>query len=290
MRKCLFALAMCLMVVIGSPARAEEASEALGFIISYDLRGADARRGTAVVREGAELAPKLWMPLFAGDTVFVRDPESSILLDIADGTRVEVKGIERRFTLSATVTSAGMWQFVTQIAELFGDSEEEDAPTNMMSKGDRSLDVPMAARGPNYIVSVAEPLWVGWRGGKGPYRLSVEVEGVRQPLGEYAETEAAIAVPKNAGSRFALIIEDSRGGRVRIAFHLRKQVPGLPEEIAREAPRLGAGQAIVAAWLAAQENGAWRFEAARVLRAVSRDDKTAARLLVALTEGWRPHQ
>jgi hypothetical protein len=277
-------LAFCLELAIGRAAFAQEPAEAAGFIIAYDLKGADMARGTVVIHNGEELRPKLWMPVFPGDTVFIRDAASSIVLDMAKGGRIEVEGAEQRFTVGERGAGEGAWEIVTQIAELFSGEEGKDAPTNLISKGDKTLRVPMAVHGLNFIVRDTRPVWIAWRGGKAPYKLALDFAGVQEMLGTQAEREIEFRIPKRAPDRFALLIEDPLGKRVRVAFALRKNPPEVPGDVARAA----AAQAVEAAWLATQDDGAWRIEAARGLREQP-SDKAAANLLSALADGWRPH-
>jgi hypothetical protein len=290
MKYLVLVLSLCVQLGLGCSARAEDAGDAAGYIIAYDLKGGDHNRGTVVIHNGQELPPKLWMPLFAGDTVFIHDAASSVVVEIAQGGRVEVKGERQRFTIGENAPGDGAWQILTQIAELFSSEEGEDAPTNLISKGGESLSVPMAVRGPNFILSDERPVWVAWRGGKGPYNLTLDVDDVRQVLGNQGETEIAIGIPKTVKDRFTLLIEDSLGKRVRIALYLRKSTPRMPQDLADQAARRGAEAAVSAGWLATHDDGAWRIEVARILRALPKDDKTAANLLLALANGWRPHE
>jgi hypothetical protein len=64
---------------------------------------------------------------------------------------------------------------------------------------------------------------------------------------------------------------------------LRKAPPKTPDKVkARE----NDGE-VAAIWLAAQQNGAWRFEALRQLRAMPQNDATTG-LIAALEKGWMP--
>jgi hypothetical protein len=288
MKHILLAVIAPFLLALAPAAYAEDAAEAAGYVIAYDLKGVDLQRGTAVIRNGQELPPKLWMTLLEGDTVFIHDPASSIVLDVANGGRIEVKGAKQRVTVGEGESSSGTWEIVTEIAELFSSEEGEDAPTNLMSKGDDSLAAPMAVRGPNFILRDERPVWVAWRGGKGPYNLAIDIDGVRTVLGTRTETEAEIAVPETAKSRFALLIGDAYGARLRIALKFRETLPEMPKDLADQAAQRGAAQAVLAGWLAAQDDGAWRIEVARLLRTMPKD-KTAQRLISALAEGWRPH-
>src|SRR6476660_2135683 len=118
-------VALILALLSAGAVRAEEPAAA-GFIISYELKGADLEKGTSVIRNGAELPPKVWMPLQAGDIVFTRDAASTVTIDMAEGGRVEVKGAKQRFTVSQHGSGDDSWGILTQIAELFGSEEGED--------------------------------------------------------------------------------------------------------------------------------------------------------------------
>src|SRR4029078_3008738 len=118
----------------------------------------------------------------------------------------------------------------------------------------------------------------------------IGADGARQSLGQTTETQVESALPKTSKNRFLFIVEDSLGNRVQIIFRFRKSARRAPAELIDQAERHGASQAVLAGWLAAQDDGAWRFEVARILRAMPKDDKTAANLLAALANGWRPHK
>ena len=71
--------------------------------------------------------------------------------------------------------------------------------------------------------------------------------------------------------------------QLRIAFEVRKALPQVPARIkAREA-----NGEVAAAWLAGLDDGAWRFEAVRQLRALPQNE-TITGLIAALEKGWLP--
>ncbi len=49
------------------------------------------------MRKGAELEAKLMMPLYDGDVVFVREPESTVVLELGPEQQVTVGGDAPRF-------------------------------------------------------------------------------------------------------------------------------------------------------------------------------------------------
>ena len=77
---------------------------------------------------------------------------------------------------------------------------------------------------------------------------------------------------------------DARKHKLRIAFELHNVAPKAPNEVTARDNR---GE-LEAVWLAAQQNGAWRFEAVRRLRALPQD-KLTADLIGALEKGWQPN-
>ena len=95
--------------------------------------------------------------------------------------------------------------------------------------------------------------------------------------------EIEVPIARISGSRFAVIVTDARKSKLRIAFELRKVAPEAPNEVKARDSR---GE-LEAVWLAAQQNGAWRFEAVRRLRALPQD-KLTADLIEALEKGWQP--
>ena len=58
------------LVLLAVPAAAQKAPA--GYVVSVALAGVDK---TAIVRGGSELVPKLMMPLYDGDVVFLRRAE-----------------------------------------------------------------------------------------------------------------------------------------------------------------------------------------------------------------------
>ena len=74
-----------------TPAQAQDVRPA-GYIMAYELKGVDAEKRTVVVRKGAELAPKLLMPVYDGDSVFIRDEESRVVLSLAGEGSLIVTG------------------------------------------------------------------------------------------------------------------------------------------------------------------------------------------------------
>ena len=264
--------------------------EAVAHIVEVALAGEDLAKGTVVVREGAELKPQIWMPLHDGDIVFVRDPKSQVLVDYGAGGRVEVGGKAMRVTVSADTAHGGeTWGLITAIGSLLAGEDDEEVPANLISKGEESaLQVPGANRTPNSLLRGEAPVWVAWSGGAAPFTVMLDAGGKESPLTPSGEREARFDIPKDAGQRVTLIITDAGKRSVRVPFRLRDKLPAPPPEVSGANAPEGLAPALLAAWLAGQDDGAWRLEAARMLRNADGDKPEFKRLSDALLAGWRP--
>ena len=274
-------LTFCFLVLgfLGQPALAQDSRPA-GYIMAYELKGVDAEKGTVVVRKGAELAPKLLMPLYDDDAVFIRDEASKITLSLAREGNLVVSGKLMRKDIAGEMSSGDDgFTIIEQIVDILTGDGDDDSFSVLVSKGGDEIAAPMAVRGRNYVLRSQAPLHVGWTGGEGPF--SVEVEGGKATV----QTTRTIDIPTNgfSGNRFSVIITDVRKRKLRIAFELKKALPKIPDKIKARENRGEVG----AVWLAGQQNGAWRFEAARQLRALA-PDKATSDLIAALGKGWLP--
>ncbi len=272
-----------------SPSFAVE-REAVAHIVEIDLAGDDLAKGTVVVRDGAEHKPQIWMPLYDGDVVFVRDPGSRVLVDYGAGGRVEVGDKAMRVTVSAETAHGGeTWGLITAIGSLLVGEEDEEVPANLISKGaEDTLLVPVANRGPNNLLRGDAPVWVEWSGGTAPFDVTLETAGKKTVLTPTGERAVKFAIPKDAGQRLALTITDAGKRSLRVPFRLRDKLPAAPAEIAKESANAGLMPALQAGWLAEQDDGAWRIEAVRLLRNTDGEKVEFTRLADALLAGWRP--
>lgn len=264
--------------------------EAVAHVVEVELAGEDLAKGTVIVREGAEHKPQIWMPLYDGDIVFVRDPKSRVLVDYGEGGRIEVGGKAMRVTVSAETAHGGeTWGLITAIGSLLAGEEDEEVPANLISKGDDgALQVPGANRTPNNLLRGDQPVWVAWSGGKTPFIVKLEVSGKETVLTPSSDREVRFDIPADAGQRLALIITDAEKRNVRVPFRLRDKLPAAPSDVLAESAPDGLSPALLAAWLAGQDDGAWRIEAARMLRNDAGGKAEFKRLANALLAGWRP--
>jgi hypothetical protein len=260
-----------------------------GYVVAVSLAGDDAAAKTAVVRMGKEIPAKLMMPVYSGDVVFLRDPLSRVSLELGGGETVDVGGNLARYNVSGEIpTGDDAWSVLTAIGEvLSGDTEE--IPENMASKGDeKSLTVPLAVHGPNFIAKGERKLWIAWRGGAGPFTVTAKTAAMDTSVPKTNAHDIEIPVPAGAGERLVVTIRDSGGQAATLRFRLQEAAPELPESLGKASPGHSANALLTAAWLASLDNGSWAVEAAQILHAQADKDQAAAALLARMVKGWKP--
>ncbi|MBC8038841.1 MAG: hypothetical protein H7X89_16680 [Rhizobiales bacterium] len=273
------------LFLLSSFVRAEPAPA--GYVVSVFLTGEDTIEKTAVVREGKELPPKLMMPLYSGDVVFVRDPASRVSLELGGGQTVDVGSTLQRYDVSGEIpTGDDAWSLFAAIGGVLAGGSEE-VPENMASKGD-SLTVPLAVHGPNLIVKTERKLWLAWQGGTGPFTVSAKLGAEEIAIAPTEKREIDVPLEAGAGDRLAITIRDSRQQIATVRFRLRDAAPALPDSLQKASPGPSAETLVTAAWLASVDKGAWAVEAAQILHAQAGKDQAAAALLARMVEGWKP--
>lgn len=278
-----FLCAVLLMFGLCIPAAAEDPRPA-GYVMAYELKGADAAKGTVIVRDGKELAPMLLMPLYDDDSVFIRDEASRITLSLAREGNFVVSGKLMRKEIAGEMPSGDDgFDIIEQIADILFGHDDDDSLSVLVAKGGDEMKAPLAVSGRNHVLRNSEPLRVSWTGGEGPFTVLVDEGRGGKPA---AETGRAVEIPLEeiSGSKFRVVVTDAKKRKLRIAFDLRKGAPKAPDEVKARENR-GEVEAI---WLAAQQNGAWRFEAVRQLKALLPQDKVTTDLIAALEKGWQP--
>jgi hypothetical protein len=83
---------MAAVAMLATPVSAQDGKTPAGYVVASRWRAATRRRSCATAGAG----PKLMMPLYAGDIVFVRDPASRIDLEIGGRGAVELRPLRGR--------------------------------------------------------------------------------------------------------------------------------------------------------------------------------------------------
>ena len=204
-----------LMIITAAGSQAAEDRAPAGYLVQMRLAGADAATKEVVIRGGSEITGKLMMPLYDGDVVFVRDPESSVGVELGDGTTLTLgQGLARIELKGEIDTGDGTLGILTAIAGVFS-GEGEQTPENMAAKGG-SLMMPMAIRGSNIILSGRKRLWLSWEGGKAPYDIALQkVNGqALKVMTIESATFGEVAIEPSIGQKFSVVITDSEGQKL----------------------------------------------------------------------------
>jgi hypothetical protein len=280
------ALASTALLLLALPGFAEPAPA--GYVMSIELHGQDAAQKTAIIREGKELPPKLMMPLYAKDVIFLRDAESKIGIEIDGGTEKEIAGANARFEVTGEVeTGDDAWSLITAVAAVIGGEEGEAVPDNMVSRGtEDELKIPMAVHGPNFLVGDGAPMWLAWSGGKAPYAVIVDVDGHASVHDKIALQEFEFAPPA-AAKRFTVTVKDADGRSAKVVMRYRKALPVPGDGLKGKLPEGDAKDLVYAAWLTSLRDGDWSIEAAQLLRKHAATDTRARALLEKIVQGWK---
>ena len=238
---------------------------------------------------GQELPPKLMMPLFAGDVIFLRDAHSRIAIELGDGKDVSVGGNLQRYEVKGEIpTGDDAWSVLSAIGNVLA-GDEEVPPENMVAKGDdRSIAVPLAAHGANFIAKGERKLWLTWTGGEAPFVVTVRQGDATTALPPVASRDAEVPVASHSGDRFSISIADAKGQAAAIRFRVRDAEPVAPVSVKSAAPGESVEALVMATWLMSQEDGAWAIEALQKLHAQAASNQAAAALLDRVIGGWQP--
>ncbi len=272
-----------LLIILGLTAGVARAagSTPAGYIVEILLIGEDKDRGTAVVRNKADLQPKLMMPLFAGDAVYVKDAKSHILIETGGGETITVGASSMRVEISGEIdTGGGTWNILAAIGGIFA-GDDGQAPENMVAKGG-GLKMPMARRNGNLLLAGRRKLWLGWLGGTAPFTVALMDQGVETQLASgITATATDLVLPEKMPDRFGLVLRDAAQQQVRLRFRFAGRLPRFEEELLPSVT----SRLAQAAFLTGQADGAWTVEAAQVLR--EGGGPAADALLAHVQSGWK---
>ncbi len=253
-----------------------------GYVVRLALAPADT---TAIVRDGRELAPKLLMPLYNGDVVLVRDPESRVEIEVGEGGRIEIGGTRLRYVVTGEIaTSDDAGAIFSAIAQIL-DGEKPGRMVANREKG--NLKLAMAVPGPNFLVKGERELWLAWAGGKGPFKVILEIDGRTKVFTLIRDREFTLHIPDGDLKRFEIVIKDSGGKLSRSTIRFRDVLPALPSALARAAPGETTATLAHAAYLTTLHEGDWTMEAAQMLHHRGASDDASAELLDRIVRGWK---
>jgi hypothetical protein len=264
-------------------------SPAAAFVTAIDLQGADSEAGTAVRRGQELIRPRLLMPLYEGDVVFLRDAASSIVLETDAGAEETVSGAGARFVVKQNNAAKGsLWDMLGAVADAVSGEDGDVAPDNMMTRDtDDVLTVPMAVRGANRVLADRRPVWIAWQGGKAPYKVRITTNDGTAVHEGIATKEFSFSLPTPSQQRLKITVEDAGGRRTSIIIRSSDKRPQ-PKFGVSDLKKTGAVVRLAAAaWLTSIDDGSWSLEAARMLREDGGADSRTTLLLAKIAAGWK---
>jgi hypothetical protein len=258
------------------PLAAGAADRRAGFIEIVALEAEDKALRTAIERGGQPLEPAVLMPVFAGDVIRLKSPDSFVRVVLADNTVLEIRG-PREIVVDARPEKGVVTSVIDWAWDVVTGGTGEETPTNLVSKGNG----PYVAAAPTggTILRGEDPIYLAWVGGKAPFRVRAG-----RIIYDTPEPSISFLPPSDSGNRIAVEIKDAAGASTRLTLRLAEAAPQPPEELAILVASKDARATVIAAWLAQQGKGRWRLEAMRRLHAL-KGYAPADRLLAALAEG-----
>ncbi|WP_430232281.1 hypothetical protein [Nitrosomonas communis] len=193
-------------------------------------------------------------------------------------------------TTTAVLTNISKWA-----SSLFTRWHEDDIRKigKYIIRGTSDLQLPLLGVEEKIIIE-NKNLYLGWKGGRAPYRIRIYSEYDREPIIEKSVQENNIKLDSIALSpkSYGLRIDDADNKTVKANFTVisRDKLPSIPIEIKDSNLPEIAKKTLIATWLASQDNGKWTLESYQWVAGIG-DEYYPARLLRdALEDGERPSQ
>jgi hypothetical protein len=260
---------------------------------------------SGIARNGKEKPALLLEPLYAGDRLFARDPAARIVIETADRERITIDSLHPTYTvegasgaLASTVEALSLtmkWANSAQLARVARPVDSIGRTTNDEA-GNEENSNPMAllenTRDPLKIAPIGGPLWIGWSGGKPPFRITLS-DGSQEPLSVLAceghETscprEVVLILPSPPPALATLTVVDATGSNVtrKLAAITEKAPPPVKADLA------DIDQLIAIVEIVDRGGGrAWSLEAARRLLPLADRFPPARAMLDGFRDGALP--
>lgn len=278
---------------------------ALGQAVSFVglVEQVDGPSDVVVERDGRRVDTKdlLLLQIAVGDRISVGHADTVVRLRMANQEAVDVRRTNSPYivpqTRSSNWVSAGIMRHIAEILPQIqretprvaplafrttdGPRPEESCGPNFAQMGDRRLAAPLLEPDNVKISTHLPGFSMAWLGGRPPFRVTLEQSGsVRPALSATVRVRCIKSSPLAvAPGSYRVRIDDAEDnfveGEIRIVA--AEVVPKLSLGTGAPSGRTFDYDLAYAYWLSTIENGAWAFEAFRMLDAVS--DSGAARAL-----------
>jgi hypothetical protein len=260
----------------------------------------DAPHAYAIHREGTIQNMKVLGDLYSDDRiVFVKD-HSTLDIGWDDGGRTTIASHQSPFTIEARARPGLFSELADKLANWLTPYWSDGPPTPIIGSvrqlPSEPLKVGLFTLPWLRIVAGEGRLRLAWHGGQPPFLVRVSPKDRTEPIFE---------VPDLTERTLDADVSKLRIGRYRIEVRDASMPPQVKDKdfdvVARSAlpefpsdPGLGAMPAdlrttVLAAWLAAQDNGAWALESYRRLSEINGERHPARIIRGLLAEGRIPH-
>lgn len=264
------------------------------WIVDIQPRTASVPLTAGYVRNGVERRALLMEPLYAGDVLFTRSPEAKIVVELPDRVRrtidsaannYSIEGASNAFSKLVSAFSSNMrWSNSAQLTEV-------QRPMDSIGRGEDSgpLELFKGVRDPLKLTATPIPLWLGWRGGKPPFRIEIVANGEVVAKAAICSAdkcvrEAIIALPQPMPAAFTITVSDAAGSKVDRQAVVAASDLGPPAPSTDDIDRFTA----IVAMVDRGGGRAWSLEAARALAPIATTFPAARAMLDGFRDGLLP--
>lgn len=301
-KQCAAAFAMFLSCAFASPAAHADAT-LVGIVTDYQPRAAVGAAPTIHIKRGSKLVPVREHEIIYEGDVFVFDeaagPKAFVKALVDAKTEVT---LDRQHTSVSTDGWPMLQIFLPRIIAasrwIYSGASEHAQPTNAISRElEEEADITVMPRLRGQLLLWDRgglPLWIGWSGGKPPFKVIATEDGAPQAevvvckdvREDACVREAEIQIAGSGASPIQLTVKSANGMSWTNTIE-RRPAPA-DANSAKDADLGKLGSFLRAAELLDKGQGEYTLESARELAAISKDYPAARAILNRIRDGEMP--
>lgn len=249
-----------------------------------------------VLRGGQRVAVEIFTPLLEGDAIAVKSAAGLLRVAVGDGGSVtEVRSAPAPYIVGPARVPTLPTNLMRWAASWFTpwNRARQNPVVEVYVRSGRPILLPPFDGTPGRLQAGTRPLFVAWKGGKPPYRVTLGRDGADALLVSLTGLSEPRVRTHNvvlASGTYVLVVEGAEGGqdRARVIVVPPGQVPVAPDELVRSEIAPAVRSTLFAAWLASRDDGVWVYEAYQQASMVATPGSPADLLRNALERGERP--
>jgi hypothetical protein len=274
------------------------AGPSAGWIDSFVGRAADYE----LLRNGMVVPVAIYTQLENGDELSVFSEGLKMKISLADGTSITVEKNNTPYKIDSDAVTpsivSNMLSWAGNTLNIWNNEASDGNPTMEMRSRNPDLfnkpplKAPLFDSKEMFVLEGLRPLYIAWRGGRGPYRVRLIETGsgivkfeVNEIGGERLKTGLIELV---AGKSYQVEISDI-GETFKFIFNAKKDedIPNAVDEMSNSKLHLLAMRMLYATWLVGIHEE-WAFEAYQIASEIENMYMPGHLLRVALEQGKRP--